>query len=243
MYKVLLVDDEYEIRYGLINYFPWNTLGFEIAFECQNGKEAIDIINTNSVDVLFSDIRMPVMTGIELAEEIVKRELPIKIVFLSAYREFDYAKKAINFGVYDYVVKPSKYEELQTLFTRLKKDLDQERTNKNSEEETVFTYSDNIISTIKAYVKEHYDSVNLEDVASLVHMSANYISTYFKEKTGQNFSDYVSMVKMEKAAELLSDYRYKTYEVSTMVGYSNAKNFTRMFKKYHGKSPREFRSG
>ncbi|WP_400246054.1 response regulator [Niallia sp. JL1B1071] len=241
MYKVLLVDDEPEIRYGLIHYFPWNEIGFEVVSECHNGKKALEYITNNEIDVLFSDIQMPVMNGLELAEEVVKRELPIKIILLSGYRDFEYARKAIKYGVYDYIIKPSKFDELYSVLSNLKKELDPERTRPTENPPEQMTYSDNIIETIKNYVNEHYSSATLEDAATLVHMSANYVSTYFKNKTGENFSTYVHTVRMKKAAAFILDSQYKIYDVSTMVGYSNPKNFTRMFIKFFGKSPREYR--
>jgi len=245
MYKILLVDDESEIRNALANYFPWSSLGYEVAHDCKNGKDALDILTTQKVDVLFSDICMPLMSGLELAEEVVKRGIPLKIVFLSGYRDFQYAKKAINLGVYEYIVKPSKFDELHSVFSSLKTELDQQNSERNidtANNKTTINYSDNIIATIKDYVNTNYDTVTLNDISNIVHMSSNYISTYFKEKTNQNFSDYVHMVRMKKAADLLGDFRYKTYEVSNIVGYSNPKNFTRMFKKYYGKSPRDYRN-
>jgi YesN/AraC family two-component response regulator len=103
-------------------------------------------------------------------------------------------------------------------------------------------YSEQIISTIKSYVQEHYQDVTLEDVAELVHLNPYYLSKFFKEKTGENYSDLVMAVRMKKAAELLRDFSYRTYQISEMVGYSNPKNFTRTFKRYFGKTPREFRN-
>ncbi|UUZ79132.1 helix-turn-helix domain-containing protein [Paenibacillus sp. P26] len=73
-------------------------------------------------------------------------------------------------------------------------------------------------------------------------MNPYYLSKYFKSKTGENFSDYLTRIRMNTAAEPLKDIKYKTYEVSEMVGYSGAKNFTRTFRKYFGQSPKEFRN-
>ena len=72
-------------------------------------------------------------------------------------------------------------------------------------------------------------------------MNPTYVSKYFKQRTGQKFSDYVISVKMKKAAELLDDIQYRILDVSNMVGYENAKNFSTAFKKYYGKNPKEFR--
>ncbi len=103
-------------------------------------------------------------------------------------------------------------------------------------------FNEKIISVIKNYVESNFREVTLEDLTNQVHMNPDYISKFFKQKTGQNFSDYLIEVRMKKAAELLDDIRYKTYEISDMVGYSNSFNFTRTFKNYYGMSPREYRN-
>ncbi len=231
---------EEEIRLGLKNYFPWNQLGFEVTHDCENGEEALLFIKKNNIDIILTDIRMPIMTGVELAREVSNQNKSIKIIFLSGYRDFEYAKEALKYGVIDYIVKPGKFEEIQALFSKLKIDLDKKTESNNST--TTKYYSDNIIQAITTYIKEHYATVTLDDIAELVQMSPTYLSSYFKEKTGENFSNYVTEIRMKQAAKLLCDFRYKTYDVSSLVGYTNPKNFTRMFKKYHGMSPREYRS-
>lgn len=245
MYKILLVDDEIEIRYGLKHYFPWNDIGFEIAGECENGSQALEYINQQPVDVLLCDIQMPYFNGIELAKELSRRKTSIKIVFLSAHKKFEYAKQALSFGVVDYLVKPTKYKDLMTVFTKVKEGLDKDSLQVKEVPSITSegNFDEKIISTIDNYVKEHYKTANLEEVAKVVHMSPNYLSKYFKEKTNKNFSSYLIDVKMNHAAKLLMDIHYKTYNVSEMVGYSNTKNFTRTFKKYFGVSPRDFRKG
>ncbi|MFH5185124.1 response regulator [Paenibacillus sp. TAB 01] len=255
MYKLLVADDETKIRMGLCSYFPWNDIGFEIVSEAKNGKQALDYILHHEVDVVLSDIKMPVMSGIELAEELHNRKSDTKIIFLSGYKEFEYAQQALGFGVKGYIIKPTKYEELLKLFTGIKAELDNEKLNgkrftaepptepvepeENQEEQG---YHEKKITAIKAYVTEHYQHVTLEEAAGVFHMSLHYLSKYFKKWSGQNFSDYVISVKMEKAAELLKDISYKSYEIGSAVGYDNAKNFSRAFKLYFGKSPREFRN-
>ncbi|MCR8635062.1 MULTISPECIES: response regulator transcription factor [Paenibacillus] len=258
MYKLIVVDDETKIRNGICNYFPWNEIGFEIVAEAKNGRQALDYILKHDVDVVLSDIKMPVMTGVELAQELHSRKSKTKIVFLTGYKEFDYAQKALVYGVKSYIIKPTKYEELLEIFSRIKDELDDEQSREallqgqavtaaplveevaeeNTEE---LGYHEKKIAAIKSYVLEHYKDVTLEEVAGLFHMNLYYLSKYFKKWSGQNFSDYVISVKMEKAAEMLKDITYKTYEIGSFIGYDNAKNFSRAFKLYYGKSPREFR--
>ena len=250
MYKLLIVDDSYEIRHGLYNYFPWSQVGFEVAAQAENGKQAFDLFQHNHFDVILCDVRMPIMTGIDLARQLYECKSKVKIVFLSAYKDFEYAQKALIYGVRNYITKPAKFDDLIQVFAMLRDELDSENISNSvpqiqspgSQESDGSCFSDKVINVIKNHVKENYKNVTLEEVAVLVHMSPHYVSKFFKEKTGQNFSDYVIMVKMEKAADLLKSIELKTYEVSEQIGYSNAKNFTRTFTKYFGKSPRDYRN-
>lgn len=241
LYKLLLVDDESEIRNGLSQYFPWDEVGFEIVGLCENGKQALEFVDAHEVDVILCDIRMPIMDGIEVAKRIHEQKKEIKIIFLSGFKDFDYARQALMYGVKDYIVKPTRFKELQQVFSSLKLELDELRGDRDRSDEEQRTFDQKVILEIKRYVEENYRHATLDEAASRVHMNPFYVSKYFKNKTGQTFSDYVVSVKMEKAAELLMDIRYKTYEVSEMVGYTSPKNFTRTFKRYFGKSPREFR--
>jgi YesN/AraC family two-component response regulator len=244
MYKLVLVDDEVEIRNGLSQYFPWNEIGFDVVGCFENGKLALAYIDSHPVDVLLCDIRMPVMTGLELAKELHGRQSKIKLILLSGHKDFEYAKMALSYDVKGYIVKPTKYNELYEHFSKLKLELDKledELASKHNLDEKS-TFNEKVIAVIRSYVEQNYKQATLEEAAALVRMNSYYVSRYFKENTGQNFSDYVAEVKMNKAAELLRDIRYKTYEISEMVGYSHAKNFTRTFKKYFGMSPREFRN-
>ncbi len=249
MYKLLIVEDEPKLRKGICTCFPWDTLGFKIVAEASNGKFALEYLKNNPVDVIFSDIQMPVMTGLELAKELHMQKSKIKVLFLSGYKEFGFAQKAVSYGVKSYITKPIKYEELIEVFTSLKEELDEELAYSDASEgaasiDEVYEGAgihDKIILTIKSYVRHNYNTVTLEQMAKLVNMDLFYLSKFFKRKTGLNFSDYVTSCKMEKAAEFLKEVTYKTYEVSSLVGYENPKNFSRSFKKYFGKTPKEYR--
>ncbi len=248
MYRLLVVDDEFEIRNGLCKFFPWNEIGFDVVGQAENGKAALDFIYSNSVDVILCDVAMPVMTGLDLARELNSSKCKYRIVFLSGYKDFEFAQKALEYGAKNYILKSTNYNELIRVFSKVKAELDEEGSHKKTNEkkanksETEMNFNEKIISVIKSYVESNFREVTLEDLTNQVHMNPDYISKFFKQKTGQNFSDYLIEVRMKKAAELLDDIRYKTYEISDMVGYSNSFNFTRTFKNYYGMSPREYRN-
>ena len=106
MIKVFLVEDEIVMRNGIKNNIPWEKEGLEFAGEASDGELAYPLIRKVQPDILITDIRMPFMDGLELSE-LVKKEFPrIKIIILSGYNEFDYAKQAIHIGVTDYLLKP-----------------------------------------------------------------------------------------------------------------------------------------
>ncbi|MGN0353804.1 MAG: response regulator [Muricoprocola sp.] len=106
MIKVFLVEDEVVIRNGIKNNIPWEQEGFQFVGEASDGELAYPLIKKEKPDILITDIRMPFMDGLELSR-LVKKELPqIKIIILSGYNEFDYAKEAINIGVTEYLLKP-----------------------------------------------------------------------------------------------------------------------------------------
>jgi YesN/AraC family two-component response regulator len=246
MYRIFVVDDEQEIRRGLVNFFPWDMLGYEIAGQAENGRQAFDFIvqNPGSVDVLFTDIKMPVMSGIELVRQLRQRGIHLKVVLLSAYSEFEYARDGLKMGVVDYVLKPTEYKNLIQTFQRIARMLDEERgcSEKTGEAGKHLSHHGKIVFEVKQYIKLNYANTNLDFAAEHVSLSPSYLSTIFKQETGMNFSDYLQSQKMESAAKLMFNSSRKTYEISEMVGYYSSKNFTRAFKKYFGVSPREYRN-
>ena len=136
MYKVFLIEDEIVIREALERMIPWNEYGFELVGKAKDGEIALPMIRKTKPDVLITDIKMPFMDGLTLSG-IVKKEFPdIRIVIVSGYDDFEYAKKAIALGVDDYLLKPIAKAEfvnvLQKFIRILKKRGNSRITMKNS---------------------------------------------------------------------------------------------------------------
>lgn len=111
MYKLLIVDDEREIREGLKS-IDWEAHGVQVAAYCRHGLEAYQYIAEQPVDIVLSDIRMPYMSGVELSE-VLAREYPhVKMILLSGYSDFDYARQGMRNGVFDYLLKPASVADL-----------------------------------------------------------------------------------------------------------------------------------
>ncbi len=110
--RILIVDDEDLLRNHLMQLAEWNTLGCEVVGEARNGEEALKVMAECKPELVITDIRMPIMDGIELAEKIRELHLELPIIFLSAYSDFAYTKQAIKLGVTDYITKPVDLQEL-----------------------------------------------------------------------------------------------------------------------------------
>lgn len=124
MYKVVIVDDEDGIREGLRRRIDWSGMGFAVAGEAADGNRAYEVIADVRPHVVLTDIRMPFCTGIQLMERL-KRERPeVRIVVLSGYDEFEYARSAIEAGAAGYLLKPIKKDKLRDIFANLKRELD-----------------------------------------------------------------------------------------------------------------------
>lgn len=244
VYNLLITDDESEIRNGLSNYFPWHEFGYQVVGQACDGEEALAFIEEKPVDVLLCDIRMPSLSGIDVAERLYRQGSGVKVILLSGFKEFEYAQLAVQYGVKRYLTKPTKYVEIAEVFGHLRSEMDHERmpapSPSASSAESGLT--DHTIEKVKAYLQDNLSAATLENAAKHVYLNPFYLSKFFKTKTGENFSDYVMNLRMHRAAELLKTTHCKTYEISEIVGYSNAKNFTRMFRSFFGVTPREYRN-
>ncbi|KJS50555.1 response regulator [Desulfosporosinus sp. BICA1-9] len=127
MYKLLVVEDEVLIRKGIVKSIDWNSLGYEVIGEAVNGSDALEMIERNTPDVVLTDVKMPVMDGLELSRIIEGRYKGIKIIILSGYADFEYAKAALKVHAFDYLLKPTDKTKFIDTFVRLKTELDKEK--------------------------------------------------------------------------------------------------------------------
>ena len=114
LYKIMLVDDEEEVRKSIINKIDWADAGFEVIGDAENGKDALEKIEQNEPDVVLTDIKMPYMDGLTMAETIRQLYPSVKIVIFSGFDEFEYAKEAVHLEVEEYILKPVNLKEIQT---------------------------------------------------------------------------------------------------------------------------------
>ncbi|ABX44208.1 response regulator transcription factor [Lachnoclostridium phytofermentans] len=254
MYKVIIIDDEPVIVRGLSQTIPWEKHNCQVVGTAFNGKDGLDLIRDQKPDILISDICMPGMDGLTMIASIKSQFPKMQICILTGFRDFDYAQRAICLGVTRFLLKPSKMNELldalDVMTTNLsssdveiKKEelLISDTEQQDSPEEN--TASSFIVKNALQYIDENYQQkIMLSEVAEHIYVSQWHLSKLLHRHTGQNFSEILNNVRIEKAKELLNNPALRIGEVAEKVGFVDMAHFSRVFKKIVGISANEFRN-
>jgi two-component system response regulator YesN len=147
MLKILIVDDEFIERDGIIFLIKKFSFDFEIK-ECSDGEEALKYLKENSVDILFTDVKMPFMDGLELSQNAKLIHPNLKIIIFSGFGEFEYAKKAISLGVSNYILKPINQLEFKKTIENVIEEVVQEKKEKQKREIRSFTEKEHVLLKI-----------------------------------------------------------------------------------------------
>lgn len=250
MYKVLLVEDDTALRFIYSKMKTWSECGFEISAEATNGKQALEILESQSFDLIFTDIRMPFVDGIEMLRKLSEKGNTIPVVFASSYDEFEYARQGLILGAFDYLLKPVEQKKLAEVLSRAKERID-EINNKGKiapvvaeiVEKLGILFDENKFTTqVILYFSEHYRELfTVDDIADAHGYSKDYFSKLFKQNFGITFHEFHSRVKIGYAVELLRTGNYKAYEISDILGYASVDYFTKVFKEITGTTPSKYK--
>jgi two-component system response regulator YesN len=245
MYKVMIIDDERSFRNLLRNIIQKENLGVEVAGEAAGSIEAINTIDVIKPDIAFVDIRMPFMDGIEFSKIAINRYPDLKIIVLSAFSDFEYARKCIGIGVCEYLLKPVSSEDIRKTLLKVIKEID---SKKSSEEKTLMeddcqiVHKNDTVSKIKKYIEENYvqPDLNVASIAQTFGFNASYLSRLFKTETDINLIDYINECRMKKAIEYAKKGTLM-YITAKNVGIPDPNYFGKCFKKYTNKNYSEFK--
>lgn len=241
----MVAEDETLIRKKLV-YFPnYEDMGMVVVKEVSDGLAGLNYIINNTPDIIICDINMPKMDGLEMLSKSLDYDYIAIIV--SGYDYFDYAKRALKYGVSDYLLKPIDISELEESLRNAKKILEDKRKitldmiikdlqlnigNNNIE--------DPVVSAMITYINDNYDEkISISDLTNTLMYSESMLNKKFKKEVGITFNEYLNRFRINKAIFYLKEKLYTVAEVSTMCGFSSPKYFSRVFKKYLGFSPTE----
>lgn len=247
MYRAMLVEDDGVIRYVYKRMKTWQEQGFLIEQEAGNGSQAVSLLKENPVDIVFTDIRMPLMDGITLMKKVQEFNQNILFVMISSYNEFEYAREGLRLGALDYIVKPMAEQDLSDALGKAKKILDERNSDSMIQKikevcQQEINIQDPLLLKLCKYLEDNQEkNITIENAADELKMSRDYLGKQIKSKTGQNFRTLYHKVKMEYAKAMIQKGDYKIYEISEALGYTSADYFTQQFKKIVGMTPAAFK--
>lgn len=253
--KLLIADDEALIRKGLLS-LDWKSIGMDEVYSVSNGDEAWNLINTENIDIVIFDIRMPGLSGLELAELVKENSMDLAIVLLTGFSEFEYARRAIKSGVYEYLLKPISPRELLETMENVRIRLEQERYQKKlvrEHEEIEGTFdtvaqvrnqfsksSQSVLAILTDMASEFSTGISLSEMADRYHFTSSHISNKIKKETGYSFLEILNAIRLMNAALLLLEGE-KVNKVCEKVGYNDQRYFSQVFRRTFGCSPSEYK--
>ena len=248
MLKVLVVEDEEMIRKGIVLAVDWAALDCVVVGEASNGAQALEAVERYDPSLIITDLKMPVMDGLEMLRQLRERGNNAFVIILTAYDSFSYAQTALRLGAVDFLLKPFHDGELEQAVTRLKQRMD--RAGQGGEKgpaplplpELKKGDKSKYVLEAMAYIGEHYHEPNIGVAAIAQHLglSEGHLSHTFKKETDYTLLNYLTRYRIHRAMELLRDCRLKVYEVAEQVGYRDIAYFSATFKQLVGMSPSEY---
>ena len=244
MYKVLAADDEAYMQEALRELIRWDRLGCELLDVFGNGKELIGQMQEGAPDIVITDIRMPVADGLEVCKYVYERCPETQVIILSAYSDFDYARAALRYSACDYVLKVSVLEELPRALKKAIENLERQgKELSGGQGDERWEDTDSLYGQMVHYVEQNYlRKITLDEIAEYLHANRSYLSRLYKSRSGVNLFDDILHRRVEKAKEYMEHTDRKLYEIAVEVGFEDAGYFSKVFQKYTGMSPKEYRN-
>lgn len=251
--RILLIDDEIVALKALKKRVDWVKYGFTEVLTAQDAAQARALLEKYTVDLLLCDIELPGESGLSLVE-FVKEQYPAsECIMVTCHADFNYIKKAMKYKVFDYILKPIDYEELEGLLTQFAAERQKEQekaelgrlVEKAQEKRGTEPEEDGQerLQVVKKYIEEHIrEKIYVEELAGLVHVNEQHLMRIFKRETGRSLTEYIAERRIVIASSLLKDTDYSINFVADCVGCENYSYFTKIFKKYTGFTPREYRA-
>lgn len=250
--KLLIVDDEIVALNSLKKRVDWVSYGFQEVFTAQDVASAKELLRRVQIDLVLSDVEMPGEDGLSLIRFIRENYPKTNCIMVTCHAEFDYLKQAMKSKAYDYILKPIDYEELDVLLKQFVSDFEESATKQKVSqliertEETRGGAEDTQeerISAIKKYIEEHLnEKIYVEDLAEIIHVNEQYLMRIFKKATGKSVTEYITERRISLASALLKNTDKSINFIADCVGCENYSYFTKLFKKYTGFTPREYRN-
>ena len=241
MYSIMIVEDEYLVRQGISSLVDFKKFNMQVIGEAENGLEAWEKIQAECPDIVLTDINMPQMNGIKLAQLAREQYPQLHIIFLTGYDDFDYALSAVKLGADDYLLKPFSREDVEAMLIKVKEKLDKEKKQQQVHELVEKAEFSDLEQAIHDRLAD--TELSLKSLSFQLGFNSSYLSVLIKKELGLPFQDYLIQERMKRAKLLLLTTDLKVYEIAEQVGFEDMNYFSQRFKQIVGVTPRQFKKG
>ena len=236
--RVLLADDEAAILEGYKLLFDWEKYQCEVVGTAMDGREAVEKARELKPDIVIMDINLPKLNGLEAIraiQETAPADHPIYMIVVTGYDEFSYCQEALRLRVSDFLLKPIDFDAFGEVIEGLVK-----KVMENPNRQVVLS---DTLKKIVDYVNKNLsdEDMRLTLLAENMNMNPNYISQLFKKELGGGYHAYLNQVRVEKAKKYLRQTNEPISVVAELVGFSDYRIFTKIFKGIVGVTPSQFR--
>ncbi len=237
MYKVYIVDDDTLILDEIIHTIPWLDNGFEVVGSQTFPSLALEEIILLKPDLIFTDLKMPEIDGVEFIQKIVELELDCECVMLSAYPSFEDSRKFFRMNGFDYLLKPIQQEEVQIVLERLSSKLSNRQLQTEADSQNLTPAFASLIQ----YVRENFDKKHtLTQLGKQFGLNPNYICNLFAKHYNSTLTRYITELRMKRALEDMRGQGKLLKEIALECGYPDYYYFCKVFKEYYDESPSNY---
>lgn len=253
--RAIIIDDEPVAAAALKKRIMWSEYGIQDVRCVGSMRQAIEIMKDNNFELMLCDIEMPGGSGLELYEWVRTFSKDTECIFVSCHSEYEYVRKALIMGSMDYVLKPVDYEELGSIIKKAIERIDNRNSQNlrhNIDKPYICGLSCNMANKLQSdtvqiainYICNNLESnMSINDIAEVAHLNSQYFMRLFKKETGKSVLEFITECRINQAKRILEESNMPIAEVALSVGYDNFSYFSKLFKKYEGITPSEYRKG
>lgn len=238
--RIVVIEDEENMCNSLVRMIRSINPEYKVVGTALNGEDGAAVIEKTMPDVVFTDIRMPRVDGLEMIRLLNQKQIRTHYVIISAYSDFEYAQKAIRLGAGDYLLKPIAYEDVERTLLVLS-DNKITRKVKYALIDEMYPVPENanpIVQEAIRYIHENYSrQISMKDISDSYNVTYEYFSRIFSADMGIGFTGYLKEFRINTAQQLLKDGKYRIQDIANMVGYENINYFCKVFKDTTGYTP------
>lgn len=238
IFSVYLIDDEMHAIEELKTQIPWQQYGMQVIGFSTSPVDGLEQAIRMHPDVIFSDMKMPGMSGAEFTRKLLESLPDTEVIIVSAWSEFEYVRAALREGCFDYLLKPLRETEYAPMLERLHQCLSAKSTHLQD-----FKNENPIMTEIQNYLRAHLqEKVSLSDLSEQFHLSQNAICSYFNRYLKTTFVSYLTSLRMKEAEFLLLRTNLNIKEIASRSGYDDYFYFCRVFQRTFHCTPTQLRT-